>query len=197
MAVTLNASTSSGFVQSADTSGEIFLQNNGTTRLSVLSTGVSGTLIQGTAVASTSGTAIDFTSIPSWVKRITVIFQGVSLAQSGQVQVRLGTSGGVVATGYSGSVFYGNTGGSTAMSTGFLTDGVAIGAAGLRNNILSVVNISGNSWVFSGLTVNTDSGTSIAAGNLTLGGTLDRVRITTLNGTDTFDAGTINIQYEG
>jgi uncharacterized protein (AIM24 family) len=35
MAVTLNASTSSGFVQSADTSGVITLQNNGTAALSV------------------------------------------------------------------------------------------------------------------------------------------------------------------
>jgi hypothetical protein len=156
----------------------------------------SGAFVQGTSVASTSGTSIDFTSIPSWVKRITVVFAGVSLAQSGQVQVRLGTSGGVVATGYSGAAFYGNTGGSTSMSTGFLTDGVAVGSAAIRNNILSIVNISGNSWVFSGLTVNTDTGTSIAAGNLTLGGTLDRVRITTLNGTDTFDAGSINILYE-
>jgi hypothetical protein len=155
----------------------------------------SGAFVAGTAVTA-SGTNVDFGSIPSWVKRVTVIFQGVSLAQSGQVQVRLGTSGGVVATGYSGAVFYGNTGGSTSMSTGFLTDGVAIGAAGLRNNILSIVNISGNSWVFSGLTVNTDSGTSIAAGNITLGGTLTQVRVTTLNGTDTFDAGTINILYE-
>jgi uncharacterized protein (AIM24 family) len=40
MAVTLNASTSTGLVQSADTSGEIQLQSNGTTELTVTSTGV-------------------------------------------------------------------------------------------------------------------------------------------------------------
>jgi hypothetical protein len=33
-------------------------------------------------------------------------------------------------------------------------------------------------------------------GFVPLSGTLDRVRITTANGTDTFDAGSINILYE-
>jgi len=75
MAVTLNASTSSGLVQTADTSGTIELQSNGTTKLTVASTGAYGQLVSGTAVASTSGTSIDFTGIPSWVKRITVMFR--------------------------------------------------------------------------------------------------------------------------
>lgn len=43
MAVTLNASTSTGLVQSADTSGQINLQSNGTTVLGVTSTGTSVT----------------------------------------------------------------------------------------------------------------------------------------------------------
>jgi hypothetical protein len=41
MAVTINASTSTGLVQTADNSGIIQLQNNGTTELTVTSTGVS------------------------------------------------------------------------------------------------------------------------------------------------------------
>ena len=40
MAVTLNASTSAGFIQTADTSGQLVIQSNGTTELTVLSTGV-------------------------------------------------------------------------------------------------------------------------------------------------------------
>jgi hypothetical protein len=35
------------------------------------------------------------------------------------------------------------------------------------------------------------------AGDVALSGTLDRIRITTVNGTDTFDAGTINVSWEG
>ena len=156
----------------------------------------SGAFVQATAVNSTSGTSINFTSIPSWVRRVTVVFNGVSINNSGVVQVRIGTSGGVVATGYSGYSYYVNTGGAIAYSTGYNIDGTSIGAAGIRNGIYTIVNITGNTWVFSGTTNNTDSGTSISAGNLTLGGTLDRVQITTSSGTDAFDAGSINILYE-
>jgi hypothetical protein len=78
MSVTINASTSSGLVQTADTSGTLALQGNGTTQFTVDSTGAYGQIKSGTAVASTSGTSIDFTSIPSWVKRITVMFDSVS-----------------------------------------------------------------------------------------------------------------------
>jgi hypothetical protein len=38
---------------------------------------------------------------------------------------------------------------------------------------------------------------NVVSGSKTLAGTLDRIRITTVNGTDTFDAGQINILYEG
>jgi hypothetical protein len=63
MAVTLNASTSSGLVQTADTSGTVEIQSNGTTKLTVSSSGVNigqmngGAITSGTAVASTSGTS--------------------------------------------------------------------------------------------------------------------------------------------
>jgi hypothetical protein len=156
----------------------------------------SGAFVRGTAVNSTSGTSITFTSIPSWAKRVTVMFNGVSINNSGVVQIRIGTSGGVIATGYSGYSYYANTGGAIVYYTGYNIDGTTIGAAGTRNGIYTIVNITGNTWVFSGTTNNTDSGTSISAGNLTLGGVLDRVQITTSSGTDAFDTGIINILYE-
>ena len=155
-----------------------------------------GALTLATAVTA-SGTSVDFTSIPSWVKRITVMFAGVSTDATSQVQVRIGTSSGVVATGYSGYAYYVNTDATSAFSSGFTADGTSIGAAGVRNAAYTLVNISGNTWVFSGTTSNTDSGTSIANGNLALGATLDRVRVTTAGGTANFDAGSINIMYEG
>jgi hypothetical protein len=192
MAVILNASTSSGFVQSADTSGEINLQSNGSTKLSVLSTGVSGTIIQGTAVASTSGTSIDFTGIPSWAKRITVMFSGVSLSAVGVVQIQLGDSGGIENTGYLSAE---NTAGSTS-TTGFST--VALTANGDIFYGQTFINLlSGNNWVSSGTVWGTGYSLGNSVGNKTLSATLDRIRITTVSGTPTFDAGTINIQYEG
>jgi hypothetical protein len=60
-------------------------------------------------------------------------------------------------------------------------------------------NVTGNTWVSThSASFNDGTGTYISLGNggLALGGVLDRVRITTVNGTDTFDAGSINILFE-
>lgn len=198
MSTTLNASTSSGLVQTADTSGTLELQSNGTTQLTVASTGAYGTLKSATAVASTSGTSIDFTSIPSWVKRITVMFNGVSASSAspyGLVQIG---SGSVTSSGYIGTMF-------TATGTNTLTSftaGFGIwnfgNAADTTNGTIVLTTLGSNVWVASGTF--TQAGTARAittAGNITLGGALDRVRITTSDGTTTFDAGSINIIYEG
>jgi hypothetical protein len=201
MAVTLNASTSSGFIQTADTSGELNLQSNGTTKLSVLSTGVSGTLVQGTAVASTSGTSVSFTGIPSWVKRITVMFSGVSTNGTSILQVQLGTGATPTYTtsGYSAissTVAIGGGVGGTAATSGFIIG--TSSASSVRHGHMVLTNVSGNTWVSSH--VIGDAGINFTAqggGNVGLGAVLTAVRITTVNGTDTFDAGSINIQYEG
>ena len=155
------------------------------------------TLTSGTAVASTSGTSIDFTSIPNWVKRITVMFQGVSTSGTSNLVVRAGTSGGIDSTNYTSnrgtinntSVFANTT------TTGFDIASFATAAILQKGNII-LNNISGNVWVASGSM--SDSGTQISnfSGTVSLAGVLDRVRITTVNGTDTFDAGSINILYE-
>ena len=196
MAVILNASTSSGFVQSADTSGEITLQSNGTTKLTVASTGVSGTLVQGTAVASTSGTSIDFTGIPSWAKKITVMFAGVSTNSTSNIQIQIG-SGSFTTSGYSSSSVAAN-GAIANVSTGFL-QAQAIVATNQYSGQSTIFVVSGNLYMATGNFVSSNSTNNGMnnAGTVTLGGVLDRIRITTVNGTDTFDAGTINIQYEG
>jgi hypothetical protein len=204
MPVTLNASTSSGLVQTADTSGTIELQSNGTTKLTVSSSGVNigqmngGAITSGTAVASTSGTSIDFTSIPSWVKRITVMFNGVSTNGTSNLLIQVG-SGSVTTSGYSSSASYATTSVSSVTSTaGFVVQSFN-SAATLTSGNVSLCLISGNAWTSSGVvSLVAFTGTQFNAGNSSaLSGALDRVRITTVGGTDTFDAGSINILYEG
>ncbi len=155
-------------------------------------------IVQATAVASTSGTSIDFTSLPAWVKRITVMFNAVSTNGSSVVQVQIG-SGSVTTTGYTSFSGWFGSSGQTAVSnvsTGF---GIAGGnGVNARNVIMQIALQTTNTWVSSHS--GGDAGLSVAysgGGNIALGGTLDRVRITTVNGTDTFDAGSINIMYEG
>ena len=152
-------------------------------------------LVSGTAVASTSGTSIDFTGIPSWVKRITVMFSGVSGSATSPFLIQLGTSGGVVVTGYVSGA--GSRTGETSSTAGFILNAVGV-AASVFTGVIPICTISSNSWVTSGVLNRTSDGFSNGFGGAisSLGGTLDRVRITTVNGTDTFDAGSINILYE-
>jgi hypothetical protein len=184
---------------SGDTSGSVTLSAptvaGSTTQTLVAATGTLAPIVSGTAVASTSGTAIDFTGIPSWVKRITVMFQSVSTSGTSAIQIQLGTSGGIITTGYL-SRAYGVTTNTLGSTTGLLIVDSSI-AAGAIQGLTTICNISGNAFVQNALISDTTSPSTFrAAGSVTLSGTLDRVRITTVNGTDTFDAGSINIMYE-
>jgi len=155
-------------------------------------------LTAGTAVASTSGTSIDFTGIPSWVKRVTVVFNGVSTNGTSFINLQIGTSSGVETSGYlsQANTFDSGPGGSFATSGFSLTELSA--AAYNWTGVIPICLVGANLWVTSGV-ISTASGSpvvTIFGGTKTLAGTLDRVRITTGNGTDTFDAGSINILYE-
>jgi hypothetical protein len=156
-----------------------------------------------TAQNTTSGTSIDFTGIPSWVKRITVMFDGVSTNGTSPVSLQLGDSGGVETAGYSGfgtmiagSGTAANIVASTANTVGFNLSSVS-SADDSTIGIATILNFNGNTWVFASNVQKQTSATSVGNGSKTLSATLDRVRITTVNGTDTFDAGSVNIMYEG
>jgi hypothetical protein len=161
----------------------------------VVSSMASTVITAATAVASTSGTSIDFTGLPSWVKRITVLFEVASTNGTSDILVQLGDSGGVETTGYLGSSADGPTLSATAYTTGF---GVRTGSAAVTLiGSISISNITSNTWVASGVLTRGSGALFIAtSGSKTLTATLDRVRITTVTGTDTFDAGTVNIFYE-
>jgi hypothetical protein len=157
-------------------------------------------ITSGTAVASTSGTSIDFTGIPAWCKRITVMFEGVSTNGTSPVTMQIGDSGGVEITGYLGT--NGRTGAGTAganNSSGFLIeDGGATASVRHGSIALNLLNSSTNTWTAMGAVGRSDGANIyIQGGSKSLSATLDRVRITTSGGTDTFDAGSVNIIYEG
>jgi hypothetical protein len=151
----------------------------------------------GTAVTA-SGTSVNFTGIPSTAKRITVMFSGVSTNGTSIPQIQIGDAGGVEATGYSGNVIVvtSTTQPDSANSTGVKLY-VSMAAAATFSGQCQLNNVTGNIWVFSGSIVRSDSsGIGFSSGSKTLSDTLTQIRITTVNGTDTFDAGTINILYE-
>lgn len=157
-------------------------------------------IVLGTAVASTSGTSIDFTGIPSWAKRVTVMFDGVSTNGTSLLIAQLGDSGGIENTGYSGATGVVESSPSanvTANSSGANLVGTTFAAAWSVSGQIVFNKLSGNAWAFSlAMGFGGSTRASYGAGTKTLSDTLDRVRITTLSGADTFDAGTINISWE-
>ena len=156
-------------------------------------------LTLGTAVASTSGTAIDFTSIPSWAKRITVMLNAVSTNGTAQTMIQIGTSGGIQTTGYSVNT---TSISASANSAANYTNGWQLFTASAASLVFSgaltlTLQDSSGIWAGTGLFSLSSPSVIITSGIKNLSGTLDRIRITTANGTDAFDAGTVNIMYEG
>ena len=180
------------------------LTNKTLTSPTISSPTISGTpvmsasvLTLGTAVAL-SGTAVGFTSIPSWVKRITVmLYNGVSTTGTSMLQLQIG-SGSYTTSGYTcsyGVVVTSSTTNITTAATGFVI--YNDNAPDARNGTVTFNLATGNTWVVNGMCGVTNRGiVSFTTGYLALGGALDRIQLTTVNGTDTFDAGSINIQYE-
>lgn len=173
---------------------------NGTTGIvspSVTGTPVIGGLVSATAV-SASGTSVDFTGIPSWAKRITVMFDGVSTNGSALYLIRLGDSGGIETTGYLGSAAYVGAGTGTALGTSGIVAYAYGNAGSLVVGAIQISSMGSNRWAATGVVGNGSFAyQSLTAYSKTLSDTLDRLSITTANGTDSFDAGTINIMYEG
>jgi len=165
----------------------------------VVVAGSSSALTQGTVQASTSGTSIDFTGIPSWVKRITVMLSGVSTSGTSSLRFQLGDSGGIENTGYASNALTSSTSAAvnTANSTAGFDGGSIASSSNVLNGALVLTNVTSNTWVCQGSISNTgDSRFMSISGGKSLSDTLTQVRITTVNGTDTFDAGSINIIYE-
>jgi len=160
---------------------------------------IAGTIYAGTAQATTSGKSKDFTGIPAGTKRVTVQFVSVSTNGSSVPIVQMGTSGGVETSGYAARAteFIDP---STVATVSF-TNGVpfSYGAAAASVNgqlVFTLQNSATNTWVFGGSTNSATNVTDLVNGSKSLAGALDRIRVTTVNGTDAFDAGSVNILYE-
>jgi hypothetical protein len=212
MASTINASTTStaGLVYNADASGILQLQSNGVTGLTVeanASVTVNTTLqtpngrveplVLGTAQTTTSGTNIDFTGIPVWAKRITVMLNGVSTNGTSGLIAQLIVAGTPVTSGYIGASDHAISGiGPAAHTTGFGLSDVSTLAAYAMNGCLTFIKFSDTVWNGSFVGSSITAGFVLGAGYVPVTGDVTGVRITTLGGANTFDAGTVNIMYE-
>ena len=168
---------------------------------------VNGRMVAGTAKAFnwnglTTNEVIDFENIPSWAKRITVMLDSVSTNGTSLFLLQLGDSGGIETTSYSSSAFggvNGNVVGGTASTAGFVLSSAGLATYSMCGHAI-ITNLQSNTWVSSGTLGATSANAGWShGGTKTLSGTLDRIRITTVlaGASNQFDAGTINILYEG
>lgn len=148
---------------------------------------------------SATGSDVGFTDIPSWVNRITVIIDSVSASGNADFLVQLGTSGGYVSSGYKSGSSEMNFS-TSAINGSTATNGFIIkrsNAANAYSGLFQIMRRTSNLWVASGTFYDVGSGNRIihSAGDVTLGGSLDRVRLLNTSG-NTFDAGNVNLAYE-
>jgi hypothetical protein len=148
---------------------------------------------------SASGTSVDFTGLPSGVKLITVGLSGISTNGSALIIIQIGDSGGVETSSYASAAASSGGGGGVTSTAGYLLTPSGDGAHAISGVVtLMLVDSATNTWSAGlGLAGHTGSLNPVFGGGVkSLSGTLDRVRLTTSNGTDVFDAGKINIVYE-
>jgi hypothetical protein len=152
-----------------------------------------------TAQATTSGTSIDFTSIPAGVNRINIMFSGVSISGTSLPMIQIGDSGGLETTGYIcvGALLGPSSNANTAHTTG-ITIKTDATAAGLMSGTVVANRLTGNEWCFHGaLTAFAPANyAAMVSGFKSLSGELTTVRLTAVNGSDTFDAGKVSISWE-
>jgi hypothetical protein len=211
---TLNSTTGT-IANLISTTGTVATLNSTTGTITNLSTTLAGdfTISQGTGTigaakvtpanlsqpltsgvqVATGGTAVEFTSIPSWVKKLTVMLNGVSVSSTDLMQLQLGATT-YSTSGYSSFAWSSNTFNSSSTS-GLILQATSAGATIYYGNLI-VCTLGSNTWV-SSHSLGASSNNSVGGGAITLGGSLDRIRLTTVGGTQTFDAGTINIIYQG
>ena len=172
--------------------GQVPFSTNGTTFTATQK------ITQGTSV-SASGTSVDFTSIPSWVKRITVMLAGVTTPAGAVATVRIGSGGTPVSSGYVGANSGTSNSGTAviALSTGFtLVDTGTAASICALSGLITLDRITGNTWVASSVMGANSTTFTTLGGYLALGAALDIVRLTTTAGSASFTAGTVNILYE-
>ena len=148
-------------------------------------------------VATTSGNSVAVTGLPVGIRNIAVFLQDVSSTGSNEFALQVSTGTTFATSGYKAASWNGAN--VDARATGLmLTYGVAAGET--RDGVirLSLADVTNNTWVSGGI-LNEGTTASLlngSSGTISLSGVIDGVRIINIGGSETFDAGSINVMYQ-
>jgi len=164
-------------------------------------TGVSGgagsAIILLAEKTATGGTSVEFTGIPSDAMEITLMFKGISASGSNNYKIQLGTANGYITSGYE-SISQSEGGGSEVTETDSFVIGSSAGGHARTGSML-IKKASDTSYVQTGqfaVSPPTPPGGNQTYGSLSsVSGTIDRLKVI-LSGSNTFDAGTMNVSYK-
>ena len=146
----------------------------------------------GTEQATTSGTTITFTGIPSGVKMVVVMLESVSFTGSANLKLTLGSSGGLETSGYASATMRGST--NIFDSAAFVMYMQGQGANTVSGSIILTLKDATNyDWVaqHAGGSDSGSAGAFAGGGHKSLSGELTQLQ---LSG-GTFDNGSANILY--
>jgi hypothetical protein len=184
-------------VLNAGVAADNVVQLDGSAKLPALDGSQLTSLVRAGTAVSASGAAIDFTGIPSWVRKISVVFTGLSTNGTSPIGVQIGDAGGIETTSYGCDMTVATNVVAVADVTTYFPLTTTIASTTVHSGVLDLFLLTGNTWVGKCLSNRTDASVIyIGSGVKTLSATLDRLRITTSGGSDTFDAGTVNILYQ-
>lgn len=158
---------------------------------------IAASLIRRQAVVTASGqTTLAQTGVPTWANRVQAVLSLISTNGTSDLLLQVG-NGFYVTTGYVCN-YQGFTGGATGTLTspaGFLVD--VDNVANTQSGTITLERHPGtNRWIATGMVRRDGASLGFLAGEINLGGALDRIRLNTVNGTDTFDAGTVSFSWE-
>jgi len=153
------------------------------------------TILETEVDTSTGAVSYDITGIPNGIKQIVIMFVGVSTSGSSHYMIQLGDAGGMELTGYFSAAS--SDGGSSTNET----DGLALNAVPTSGSLhhgsmtLTLENSINFTWANTSMLARSDVAVNyMGAGSKSLSAVLTQLRITTTGGSNTFDAGVLNIQ---
>lgn len=169
--------------------GSIYLSGGSAPFQATMGSGTANTTVSG-------GTVVVHDGIPTWAKRVTVMYSGLSTNGVNPVIIQAG-SGTFKTSGYLGAaaVIEGGTG----YTVGFGIGNSNVSGADVQHGtlVLNLLDSATNTWVAGGTAARSDGvEVGFTSGAVSLAGTLDRIRFTTTTGSDLFDAGMTNIMWE-